>query len=327
MKTYLVTGGGGFIGSFVCERLLKEDYRVICVDNFLTGQKKNIEQLLKNPNFSLIEADVSTNDWHQRINSLTHQRIDSILHLASPAGPNPNSPKSYHALPVETYLVNSIGTHYLLQLAKKLQATFLFASTSEVYGDPEVHPQPETYWGHVNSIGPRAIYDESKRLGEAMCALWSRKFDVQTKIARIFNTYGPRMNPDDGRAIPVFIQAAINNQQLTIHGNGHQTRSFCYVDDQVEGLLSLLHSDLNADPVNIGNPTELTIIKLVGMIIKLTESESTIRFDKLPEDDPERRRPDIAKAEKRLGWSPKIQLEEGLLKTINYFKQSNNLTI
>ena len=320
MSTYLVAGGGGFIGSFVCEKLLAENNQVICVDNFITGQRKNIEHLLPNPNFTLIEADVSSNDWHQRINASTHQRISFILHLASPAGPNPTSPKSYHALPVETYLVNSIGTHYLLELAKKYNSVFLFASTSEVYGDPEVHPQPETYWGHVNSIGPRAIYDESKRLGEAICATWSRKFGVQTRIARIFNTYGPRMNPDDGRAIPLFIQSAINNQPLTIHGDGHQTRSFCYVDDQVNGLLKLLRSNLNADPVNIGNPTELTIKQLVETIISATNSKSTIQYGSLPEDDPERRRPDISKAKKLLNWEPKVGLEEGLKKTIEYFK-------
>ncbi|MEK7111361.1 MAG: GDP-mannose 4,6-dehydratase, partial [Patescibacteria group bacterium] len=234
--------------------------------------------------------------------------------------PNPTSPKSYHALPVETYLVNSIGTHYLLELAKKYNSVFLFASTSEVYGDPEVHPQPETYWGHVNPTGPRAIYDESKRLGEAICAVWSRKFGVQTRIARIFNTYGPRMNPDDGRAIPLFIQSAINNQPLTIHGDGHQTRSFCYVDDQVNGLLKLLRSNLNADPVNIGNPTELTIKQLVETIISATNSKSTIQYGSLPEDDPERRRPDISKAKKLLNWEPKVGLEEGLKKTIEYFK-------
>lgn len=319
MNTYLVAGGGGFIGSFVCEKLLAEKNQVICVDNFITGQRKNIEHLLPNPNFTLLEADVTKNDWHQRINASTHQRISFILHLASPAGPNPNSPKSYHTLPVETYLVNSIGTHYLLELAKKNSAVFLFASTSEVYGDPEVHPQPETYWGHVNPTGPRAIYDESKRLGEAICASWSRKFGIQTRIARIFNTYGPRMNPDDGRAIPVFIQSAINSQPLTIHGDGHQTRSFCYVDDQVDGLLKLLRSQLNADPVNIGNPVELTIQELAETIIRVANSKSTIKYSELPENDPERRKPDISKAKLKLDWEPRVNLEKGLLKTIGYF--------
>jgi len=319
-SSYLVTGGAGFIGSHICEKLLQEGNRVICVDNFITGQRKNIEHLSANPNFTLIEADVATNDWRQRMNASTHERIGFIIHLASPAGPNPTSPKSYHALPVETYLVNSIGTHYLLELAKKHNAVFLFASTSEVYGDPEVHPQPETYWGHVNPIGPRAVYDESKRLGEAICASWSRKFGVQTRIARIFNTYGPRMNPDDGRAIPLFVKLAITHQPLIIYGDGHQTRSFCYVDDQVNGLLKLLRSDLNADPVNIGNPTELTIKQLVETIISITNSKSAIQYEKLPEDDPERRKPDISKAEKLLGWSPKVELEDGLLRTIEYFR-------
>ncbi|MBI5357146.1 SDR family oxidoreductase [Candidatus Collierbacteria bacterium] len=323
MKTYLITGGSGFIGSFICEKLLAENNHIICVDNFITGQRKNIEHLLSNPNFTLIEADVSKPDWIESTLNVQRTTLNFILHLASPAGPNPKSPKSYHALPVETYLVNSIGTHYLLELAKKHNAVFLFASTSEVYGDPEVHPQPETYWGHVNPIGPRAIYDESKRFGEAICAAWSRKFGLQTRIARIFNTYGPRMNPDDGRAIPLFIQSSINHQPLTIHGDGHQTRSFCYVDDQVEGLLKLLRSDLNADPVNIGNPVELTIKELADTIIRLTGSKSTVQYNKLPEDDPERRRPDISKAKKLLDWEPKVGLEEGLKKTIEYFRGAN----
>jgi len=323
-QTYLITGGAGFIGSFICEKLLAENNRVICVDNFITGQQKNIEHLLPNPNFTLIEADVTKSDWPLSLSPYP-LALNFILHLASPAGPNPTSPKSYHALPIETYLANSVGTHYLLELAKKHNAVFLFASTSEIYGDPEIHPQPETYWGHVNPIGPRAIYDESKRLGEAICSTWSRKFGVQTRIARIFNTYGPRMNPDDGRAIPLFIQLAITHQPLTIHGEGHQTRSFCYVDDQVDGLLRLLRSDLNADPINIGNPTELTIKQLVETIIQATNSNSVIKYGKLPEDDPERRRPDISKAKELLNWSPKIQLEEGLKKTIEYFKKGERL--
>lgn len=320
MSTYLVTGGAGFIGSFVCERLLGEGHRIICVDNFLTGSKDNIAHLLDNKNFTLIEKDVSDAKWIQSLTS-SRQSLDFILHLASPAGPNPKSPKSYHALPVETYLVNSYGTHLLLTLAKQTGATMLFASTSEVYGDPTVHPQPESYFGNVNPIGPRAIYDESKRLGEAMCALWSRKFGVQTRIARIFNTYGPRMNPEDGRAVPLFIMAAISNTPVTIHGDGHQTRSFCYVADQVSGLLSLLHSNLNADPVNIGNPSEITIRDLAVMIIRLSKSRSTIKFAPLPEDDPERRRPDIAKASRELKWVPEVALEEGLMTTIEFFRK------
>lgn len=321
MKTYLIAGGGGFIGSFICEKLLAEGNQVLCVDNLLTGQKRNIEHLLSNPNFKFIEADVTKGShpfWKDEI--LLFPKLDFILHLASPAGPNPASLKSYHALSQETYLVNSIGTHNLLKLAKETKAVFLFASTSEVYGDPEVHPQVETYHGNVNPIGPRAIYDESKRLGEAICADWSRKQEVQTRIARIFNTYGPRMNPEDGRVIPLFILSALKNQPLIIHGDGHQTRSFCYVDDEVDGLLKLLHSDLNADPVNIGNPSEITISELAQIIIRLTNSKSIIQFNKLPEDDPERRCPDIAKAKEKLGWEPKITLEEGLLKTISYFK-------
>lgn len=322
MKTYLVTGGAGFIGSFICERLLSEGNKVVCVDNLITGQKRNIEQLLSNPNLQLVNADVTKGShpfWKDEI--LLFPGLKFILHLASPAGPNPTSPKSYHALSQETYLVNSIGTHNLLQLAKQTGATFLFASTSEVYGDPEVHPQIETYRGSVNPIGPRAIYDESKRLGEAICADWSRKQGTQTRIARIFNTYGPRMNPDDGRVIPLFIQAALKNQPLIIHGDGHQTRSFCYVDDQVNGLLKLLDSNLNFDPVNIGNPDEITISELAQTIIRLTDSKSTIQYNKLPEDDPEHRCPDITKAKEKLNWEPKVNLEEGLLKTIEYFKE------
>ena len=318
-STYLITGGAGFIGSFVCERLLAENHKVICVDNFLTGQRKNIEHLLTNPNFTLLEADVTKSDWPLALSPYP-LALNFILHLASPAGPNPTSPKSYHALPVETYLVNSIGTHYLLELAKKHNAVFLFASTSEIYGDPEIHPQPETYWGHINPIGPRAIYDESKRLGEAICASWSRKFGVQTRIARIFNTYGPRMNSQDGRVVPDFIIPALKNEPLTLYGNGNQTRSFCYVDDQVDGLLKLLHSNVNADPVNIGNPQEISISELAKIVTRLAKSPSTIKYGPLPEDDPQRRRPDISKAKKLLNWSPKIQLEEGLLKTIEYFK-------
>ncbi len=319
MSTYLVTGGAGFIGSFVCERLLADKNRVLCVDNFLTGRKENVVQLLSNKNFSLIKKDVCDLESYKR--QVSKDKLDFILHLASPAGPNPKSPKSYHALPVETYLVNSYGTHLLLTLAKETGATMLFASTSEVYGDPTVHPQLESYFGNVNPIGPRAIYDESKRLGEAMCALWSRKFGVQTRIARIFNTYGPRMNPDDGRAVPLFIQAAVSNSSITIHGDGHQTRSFCYVTDQVNGLLALLHSHLNADPVNIGNPSEISIRDLASMIIRLSKSRSTIRFAPLPEDDPERRRPDIEKANRELKWVPEVALEKGLMTTIGFFRE------
>lgn len=319
MKTYLIAGGAGFIGSFMCERLLAQNGHVVCVDNFVTGQKRNIEHLLSNKNFMLVEADISKPGWTSILDSYS-LTLDYILHFASPAGPNPGSPKSYHALPIETYLVNSIGTHYLLELAKKHNATLLFASTSEVYGNPEVHPQPETYWGHVNPIGPRAIYDESKRLGEAICAAWSRKFGIQTRIGRIFNTYGPRMNPEDGRVIPLFIQSALNNQPLIIHGDGHQTRSFCFIDDEIEGLINLLYSPLNADPVNIGNPNEFTIKDLAQMVVKLTNSSSTIEFASLPEDDPERRRPDISKATLKLNWTPKVSLEEGLQKTIAFFR-------
>ena len=320
-SSYLITGGGGFIGSFVCERLLNEGSHVICVDNFITGQRKNIEHLLPNPNFTLIESDVSQHDWPLAF-SPQPLSLDFILHLASPAGPNPTSPKSYHSLPIETYLVNSIGTHYLLELAKKHNAVFLFASTSEIYGDPEVHPQPESYWGHVNPIGPRAIYDESTRLGEAICAAWSRKFGVQTRIARIFNTYGPRMMFNDGRALPNFIKQSLTDEPLTVSGDGSQTRSLMYIDDLLDGLIKLMAKKNYFGPVNLGNPNkEITMKQLAEEIVRLCDSGSSIEYYPLPQDDPVKRRPDISRALEVLGWQPRVDFSAGLEKTIVDFKK------
>src|SRR3990167_4696123 len=320
-STYLITGGAGFIGSFVCERLLAEGHKVICVDNFLTGQRKNIEHLLTNPNFTLLEADVSKADWPSTFN-LRPSALDYILHLASPAGPNPTSPKSYHALPVETYLVNSIGTHYLLESAKKHNAVFLFASTSEIYGDPEVHPQPETYWGHVNPIGPRACYDEGKRCAETLFFDYWRQYELPIKVARIFNTYGPNMCLNDGRVVSNFIVQALKGEPITIYGDGSQTRSFCYVDDLIEGFIRMMATDRDmTGPINLGNPNEITIKQLAQKIIAMTGAKSQLICKSLPADDPKQRKPDITKAKHVLNWVPKISIEDGLTKTIHYFEK------
>ncbi len=319
-KTYLIAGGAGFIGSFLCERLVKEKQRVFCLDNFLTGSKKNIHHLFQEKSFTFLKLDITREKDLKKLNSL---KLDYILHLASPAGPNPLSPKSYHQLWQETYLANSLGTHNLCNLASKTKAVFLFASSSEVYGNPEMEVQKENYLGHVNPIGPRAIYDEAKRLGEAITANFSRHLHLQTRIARIFNTYGPRMNIEDGRALPLFIYQILQKKPIFIYGNGKQTRSFCYIDDQVEALLKLLRCDqANALPVNLGNPQEITILQLVEKIKAITGYFPKINYLPLPEDDPEKRKPDIELAKKLLKWQPKISLEEGLNKTINYFKKS-----
>src|SRR3989344_4630124 len=258
MKTALVTGGAGFIGSHVCDRLVQDGYRVICVDNLLTGDRNNIQHLQNNQNFEFVEADVT---------EVRDYRCDFVFHLASPASPNANSPRSYMALPVETMLVNSLGTKLLLDLAKEQGARFLFASTSEVYGDPLEHPQPETYWGHVNPNGLRSCYDESKRFGEAIIMVYQRKFGVDARIARIFNTYGPKMQVDDGRVVVDFIVQAINGQPLTVHGSGEQTRSFCYVSDMVEGLVKLMFTDkLTGEGVNLGNADERSVNELMDVV-------------------------------------------------------------
>ena len=321
MKTVLITGGAGFIGSHLCEEFLKKGFKVICADNLITGQKNNIIHLLGNKNFKFILADVSELSSYK--GPVKNYKLDYILHFASPAGPNPYSSLSYMQIPIETYLVNSLGTHLLLNLAKKNKAEFLFASSSEIYGNPLEHPQKETYFGNVNPIGPRACYDISKRFGEMATMTFAKKFGIKVKIIRIFNTYGPRMNPKDGRSITLFITQALKNKPLTIFGNGQQTRSFCYIDDLVEGVTKVIEKGGTGEVYNLGSPQEITINKTVKKILSLTKSSSKIIYQKSCQDDPERRCPDITKAQKYLSWQPKISFEQGLLKTIEYF--SNGL--
>ncbi|MFC1626925.1 UDP-glucuronic acid decarboxylase family protein [Patescibacteria group bacterium] len=320
-KVCLVAGGAGFIGSHLCKSLLKDGYRVICVDNFLTGSKENVEALLENDRFTLINADITK----KLPEMIADERVDYIFHLASPASPNESSPRSYMNLPLETMDANSIGTRRLLRLAKKKHAKMVYASTSEVYGDPKVHPQTEDYWGHVNPNGVRSCYDESKRFGEALCLVYVRKFEVDVRIARIFNTYGPKMDIQDGRAIVNFIVQGLKNEPITIYGKGKQTRSFCYVTDLVNGLKKLMMRNIEAgEVVNLGNPDEYTVLQLAEKIKKALKSKSKITYSKLPEDDPVRRKPDISKARKLLGWKPKVIFSKGLEKTIDYFKKKVN---
>lgn len=306
-KNIVVTGGSGFIGSHLCEIFLENDNRVTCVDNFITGDLKNIEHLFKNKNFELIEHDISR---YLEING----RVDYLLHFASPA-----SPIDYLELPIQTLKVGSLGTHNALGIAKKKNAVFLLASTSEVYGDPLVHPQSEDYWGNVNPIGPRGVYDEAKRFAEAMALAYHRTHSVDVKIVRIFNTFGPRMRARDGRAVPNFISQCLSGKPITVFGDGSQTRSFGYITDLVDGLIRLVESDCNS-PVNIGNPNEVSLLELAELIKKLTKSKSEIIFEPLPIDDPKVRQPNINKARSVLGWDPKISLEEGLANTIKYFR-------
>jgi len=318
-KNYLIAGGAGFIGSFVCEQLLKEGQNVVCLDNLCTGRKENVGHLAGNKNFTFLRLDITSPD---DLKEVFDYDFDFVVHLASPAGPHPESLKSYHQLWQETYLANSYGTHLLATLALRNKAIFLFASSSEVYGDPKEHPQKENYFGNVNPIGPRAIYDESKRLGESITANFTRHLDLETRIVRIFNTFGPRMNIDDGRALPLFVNQVLSNETVTVYGDGKQTRSFCYVDDQVEGILKLLKCSLaNGLPVNIGNPEEITIMELLKLIEKNTGQLPKIEHSPLPEDDPQRRKPDISRAKELLDWEPKISLQEGLKKTVEYFKK------
>jgi dTDP-glucose 4,6-dehydratase len=308
MTTALVTGGAGFLGSHLCERLLAEGHRVICIDNFLTGARRNIEHLMEREDFRFIEHDVT-------IPFEVEEDVDYVLHFASPA-----SPIDYLELPIQTLKVGSLGTHNALGLTKAKKARFLLASTSEVYGDPLIHPQPETYWGNVNPVGPRGVYDEAKRFGEAMVMAYHRYHGLETRIVRIFNTYGPRMRPNDGRVVPAFSQQVLTGESLTVFGDGSQTRSFCYVDDLIEGIYRLLMSD-RAEPTNIGNPHEMTILQFAKHLLKLTDSDSEIIFKPLPVDDPKTRQPDIAQAKKHLGWEPRVPLDEGLGKTLDYFRQ------
>jgi len=318
MQTVYVAGGAGFIGSNLCQKLLNDSYCVVCIDNFLTSSSTNIENLQKNPNFHFVNLDISVfnEDVFKNL-----PKPDYIFHLASPASPNKNSKRSYIALPIETLLVNTIGTYHLLNFAKKHNAVFLFASTSEIYGDPLVNLQNESYWGNVNPNGVRSCYDESKRCGEAMVMAFVRKFGIDGRIVRIFNTYGPKMQVDDGRVVSNFITQALKNQNLTIYGSGSQTRSFCYVDDLVNGLsLFMFGEDLKGEVINLGNSNEKTISEFATIIKDLTNSNSEIVHEDLPEDDPKQRNPDISKAKKILNWEPKTNLTEGIKKTIEYFK-------
>lgn len=307
MATAVITGGSGFLGSHLCDKLISENISVICIDNLLTGSLDNIQHLFGNPKFHFIRHDV-TNFIH------VPGKVDFVLHFASPA-----SPLDYHQLPIETLKVGSMGTHKALGLAKEKNARFLLASTSEVYGDPLMHPQKEEYWGNVNPIGPRGVYDEAKRFAEAITMAYQRYHNLSTRIVRIFNTFGPRMRLHDGRAIPAFFTQALNNEPITVFGDGTQTRSFIYVDDEVDGILKLLFSEEN-EPVNIGNPEEITVRQIAEEIIELTNSKSKIIFEDLPIDDPRVRQPDITKAKEKLGWEPKIDRKDGLHRTMEYFK-------
>jgi dTDP-glucose 4,6-dehydratase len=310
----LISGAAGFLGSHLCDRLLAEGHTVVGVDNFVTGNPENIAHLSDDLHFELIEQDVS-------VPFLVSGKLDAVLHLASPASPNPKSIYGYPNLPIETLKAGSLGTFNLLDLAQAHQARFLFSSTSEVYGDPLEHPQTENYWGHVDPVGLRSMYDEAKRFSEAAIMAYFRTYKVDTRIIRIFNTYGPRMRADDGRVVPNFIQQALHGEPLTIYGNGDQTRSFCYVDDLIEGIYRLLLSEEHF-PVNVGNETETSILEFANMINDLTGSAAGLRFK--PDDrlgnDPQRRRPDITRARQILGWEPKVALEIGIKKTIEYFR-------
>jgi len=314
----IVSGGAGFIGSHLCESLVKKGYKVVCVDNFLTGSKDNVEHLMEESNFLLINADVTK----KLPDVLTDEPIDYVFHLASPASPNASSDISYISLPLETMDVNSIGTRRLLRLSRAKQARFVYASTSEVYGDPKVHPQTEDYWGYVNPNGVRSCYDESKRFGEALTMVYVRKFELDARIVRIFNTYGPRIATRDGRSLVNFVVQALKNKPMTVYGKGKQTRSFCYVTDLVSGLEKLMFKDgIAGEVVNLGNTDEYTILEVAKKIQKMIKSKSKIVFEDLPEDDPTRRKPDISKAIKMLGWSPKIKFSTGLEKTIEYYQK------
>lgn len=302
----VITGGAGFLGSHLCDKLIENGHKVICLDNLITGSLENIAHLFGNPNFRFIKYDVTEFIY-------VDGRVDNVLHFASPA-----SPIDYLKYPIQTLKVGSLGTHKALGLAKAKKAKFLLASTSEVYGDPEIHPQPETYWGNVNPIGPRGVYDEAKRFAEAMTMAYHRYHGLDTRIVRIFNTYGPRMRLDDGRVLPTFISQALKGEDLTVFGDGSQTRSFCYVDDLVEGIFRLLNTDYH-EPINLGNPDEITILEFAEEVLKLTNSKSKITFKELPIDDPKVRQPDITLAKKFLGWEPKINRTEGIKKTLDYF--------
>ncbi|MGR3179769.1 MAG: UDP-glucuronic acid decarboxylase family protein [Candidatus Anammoxibacter sp.] len=305
----VITGGTGFLGSHLCDFLLKNGHSVICIDNLITGNINNIAHLCDNKDFKFIKHNVSEYIY-------LSEKIDAVLHFASPA-----SPVDYLNYPIQTLKVGSLGTLNSLGLAKNKGAKFLLASTSEVYGDPKISPQTEDYWGHVNPVGPRGVYDEAKRFAEAMTMAYFRYHGVDTRIVRIFNTYGTRMRLNDGRAVPNFVSQALMGDNITVYGTGKQTRSFCYVSDLVKGIYKLLESD-HHDPVNIGNPVELTVLELANEIIRITGSKSEIVFKELPTDDPQVRRPDISKAKDLLNWNPSVDIVEGLQKTIEYFKKT-----
>ena len=305
MKT-IVTGGAGFLGSHLCDLLLDKGHEVICIDNLVTGNAKNIEHI-KSDKFTYLKHDITKPIYFG-------DKIDYIFHLASPA-----SPIDYLELPIQTLKVGALGTYNMLGLAKEQGARFLLASTSETYGDPLVNPQPETYWGNVNPIGPRGVYDEAKRYAEAITMAYHRYHDVDTRIVRIFNTYGPRMRVGDGRVVPNFINQALKGEDITVYGDGSQTRSFCYVSDLIDGIYRLMMSDF-VEPVNIGNPNEMSVLEFADKVIEIIGSESRIVFEELPVDDPKVRRPDISRAKEVLGWEPKVGLDEGLKRTVEYFR-------
>jgi len=310
----VVTGGAGFIGSHLCDRLVGADHEVIAIDNLVTGDAQNIEHLSADERFSYIRHDVS--------NFISVSgKVDVVWHLASPASPNPLSPFGYPQLPIQTLKVGALGTHNALGLARANAAIFLLSSTSEVYGDPEQHPQREDYWGHVDPIGPRSMYDEAKRFAEAITMAYHHHHKMDTRIVRIFNTYGPRMRLDDGRAVPNFLRQAIEGEPLTIYGDGQQTRSFCYVDDLIDGLMLLMETKAH-EPINLGNPVEMTIEDLANLVLNLTESEAGLEFlaDRRDRTDPQQRRPDITRAKEVLGWEPSVSLEDGLRATIDDFR-------
>ncbi len=313
----LVTGAAGFLGSHLCDRLIKEGHKVIGMDNFITGRQENLAHLEGNDQFKFIEHDVS------KFIDIPDSGVDAVMHFASPASPNPNSPYGYVNLPIQTMKAGGLGTLNSLGVARVYQAKFLLASTSEIYGDPQVHPQSESYWGHVNPIGERSVYDEAKRFAEALTMAYHRYHGIDTRIVRIFNTYGPRMRLDDGRAVPNFLKQALSGEPLTIFGDGSQTRSFCYVDDLIDGIYRLLLSDEH-QPVNIGNPVEMTIMELADSINGLLKIPGGVVMhpDKRGEGDPQRRRPDISRAREVLDWKPTIDLEEGLARTLPYFQEN-----
>jgi len=315
----LITGAAGFLGSHLCDRLLQEGHEVVGMDNFVTGNSQNLAHLAGNSQFLFIRHDVSNFIFVPGM-------IDAVMHFASPASPNPNSPYGYVNLPIQTMKAGALGTHNTLGVARAQKARFLLASTSEIYGDPLEHPQTEAYWGHVDPIGIRSVYDEAKRFAEALTMAYHRAHDIDTRVVRIFNTYGPRMHLDDGRVVPNFLQQALRGEPLTVYGDGSQTRSFCYVDDLIDGIVRLLYSDEH-HPVNIGNPVETTILEFAHTINRLANSTAGVIFkpSSRGEGDPQRRQPDIRRAHQILGWDPKVSLEEGIQKTIPYFKAKMGL--